>query len=196
MKGARLNILVLIAMTLIGTLILVIASGEPSWSQTALTAYIPIFNIAIMAIIISFFFRDANHTVRNFVLFRIRKMEVRRKHLSRFTGYSIMGVLATPVTYDQVFTQADNIWATIIVNLHYIFTGIGILSAFVQFYFYHKKIAGLSLSMTKVWFTIIVGLVGFALGFFSSVYTTGVGELIAAVCVAHFVFQDISNIRP
>ena len=185
MAGPRLITIILTALAVILTAILVIVNVTPSWSQYALTAFVPIFNVAISSMATIFFFRDTSHVSRNYSLFKLFGMDIRIKQISRFTAFMFLGIIATPVTYGEMFPTAD--MGSVIKFLHFTFTFLAIGSAYLQFMFHERTLRTYILSA--------VGCVGFAVGFFTNIYTIGVGEMFAAIPIAYFIYDDINFIK-
>ena len=184
MSGSKLITVILTALALILTAILVIVNVTPSWSQYALTAFVPAFNVAISSMSTIFFLRDKDHIARRHVLLSPFNVDIRISQLSRFTGFMFLGILATPVTYAEMFPTAD--LGGVIKFLHFAFTFLAIGSAYLQFIYYNKNISTYIYSG--------IGVLGFVIGFFTDLYTIGVGEMFAAIPIAYFIFNDINSI--
>jgi len=175
MHGHRLIIVVLITLTLFLTSLMVILNLHPSWSQYARSLHEPILLAALSAISSTFLIRSFTHPHKNGKLFGLGKITVRMEHINRYTGFFFIGVLCTPVTHPAWYIE----------SAHLLFTGLAILTAYSQLVFFYESGLGRILAVVGT----VVGIGGFLIGFLTKWYSTGMGELIAAVPIVVFVLS-------
>ncbi|MBO0323450.1 hypothetical protein J0X14_14170 [Muricauda sp. CAU 1633] len=150
-----------------------------SWSQYALTALGFLLVITLLPVVFMFWERALQHPRRYDVFYKIG-LNIRLEHLNRFTAICFGLVLATPVTYTEMFDNWVGIWIT---NLHLLFTGLAVAGIYFEVIRYYKG-AG------KWFFSIMMNLAVF--NFICALWirhmSVGWGEtIIMVVAVMHYL---------
>jgi len=186
MKGVQLWTKILAGLIIILTSTMVLMNYAPSWSQYALGIFSFFLTITLWSISIIYRDRSWNHPKRNMVMFELRKylffgkkQEIRQEHWDRQTSLLFACVMFTPVTLITL-AESNGIeitwWISTIVFMHYVFTGVAILSSYIGIFFGNKN-------GSILWFKYLIGMilaiVLFALSFIIDLYTTGMGEIFA-----------------
>ncbi len=158
------KILVLISLTL--SVVMVSLQLYPSWSQYARTLEEPLLLATLSCISAAFLVRYFKANNRNKVIF----LGCKTKVFDILTCIFFAMVLITPVTHPNEYIKMA----------HYVFTGLSILTPYVAL------IAQQTDRMMKLSVTIsvVLGTIGFLVGFLTPIYSTGEGELIAAFPLA------------
>lgn len=175
MKGPRLiiNVLTAIAVSLIMAMISL--NIYPSWSQYARSLEEPMFLLAMSCISSLFLIRSLSLPQRYQVIYS-RPRIIRLEHLSRYAGFFFMGIIATPVTHPSKIIQV----------LHFVFTILAILFCYFEILGYYR-----GERIFLKWAATAAMVIGMVLGFFTDLYTLGVGETIAAMPVmVHVIYTN------
>ncbi len=167
MKGERLIISILIKLVLGLTITMVALNLYPSWSQYARSAEEPLLLATLSFISTVFFIRASWHPEQNRKMFNIGKMDVRMEHINRYAGFLFVGILCTPVTHPAWYIQ----------TAHLAFTALAIGVAHSELWFYWPKGKKRNIAISVS----LLGIVGFMAGFVLKLYSTGMGELLAAL---------------
>ena len=170
MKGARLIIMILIALAIILGTVMVILNLYPSWSQYARSLEEPLLFATLSCISSIFLIRSFTFKERYYILFKFLRIAIRVEHLNRITGFLFIGILLTPVTHPNGLIE----------TLHFIFTGLAIVTALLDVIFYNKK--------EWAYFISALATIGFLLAFIFNLYSIGLGELIVALAIAYNVW--------
>jgi len=192
MKGFRLWTMVFVALVVATTLTMVILNYAPSWSQYALTALSSLLLATLYSI--STLYRDRSwlHPLSNNRLFRIGKWEFTHGQWNRVISVLFALIMFTPVTLLEFYPEAKALWSGILVIMHYVFTGAGLLAAYIGiFYFYppgKKRYAYLAF--------MVLAVLGFGVAFITDLYTVGVGEIIASAPPMIFILSTNKNEVP
>lgn len=180
MKGSRLWIRVLSWKAVLLGIIMVVIGLYNSWSEHALTPHAPFLTLTLSFIQDVYLIRSFTHYKRDMALFSVRGMEYRIKHSNRVTWALFTGVLAFPVTHPS--------W--VIESLHLLFTGLAIVSVYLEMLFYHKKGVAFWSSVIGV----VAGSFGFSGGFVFRWYSVALGEVFAAIpAIAHILTTNKKN---
>ncbi|AGO48603.1 hypothetical protein Phi46:3_gp087 [Cellulophaga phage phi46:3] len=151
-------------------IVMTIISKAPSFSQLALTLYTPLLDGFLFCIALAFLIRSKDALNRNDVI--LWKCETKYFDILSCVFFGL--ILITPVTHTEEFIQIA----------HMIATGMAILIS------YTALVAQQIDRMMKAGSIIgvVVGGVGFLIGFLTPYYSTGEGELIASLPLAVHMF--------
>lgn len=177
MKDARLIITTLISLTIVLAVVMVSLNIAPSWSQYARTMEEPLLFATLISISFVHLIKAYSFSDREFKLFNVIGMNVRSKHMNKATAILFALVLVFPVTH-------PNEWIS---NLHLVFTGLAIGSAYLEMGFYSRSLLS--------YVGIGLGVSLFCIAYFLGVYTVGMGELLAATPIAMFNLWYLKRVR-
>lgn len=177
MKGPKLIIYILVSLALTAITIMVALNLYPSWSQYARTEEEQLLLITLGSIYGAFLIRGGKHGFRELVMFSWpRKANIGQ--INAWAAFMFLGVICTPVTLNETITNG---WGVATEILHYLFTVAGILFAYSEIVNYYRE------SKTKTilgWIGLGTAVIGMIVGYWTSWWTLGVGEMIAAFPVA------------
>lgn len=154
--------LITASIALLTAIAMVVLSFAPSFSQLTWTKFDYLLYAFLISIIVSFFLRAIFGEIKD--KFVIGKSRV--KHFDLVTAMLFCGVLIFSVNND----------IHIIEQLHLIFTGLAIATPYFCLLARQRD----KLSLISAIMATSCGLIGFSVGFFTSMYSTGEGELLAA----------------
>ena len=179
MKGLKLNINICIGLALVLGVIMAILNLYGSWSQHHLTVFDPFLYATLCSISFSFVMASFAHKHKYRVLTKFFNIEYRLEHCFRLTAYLFAGVIVFGVNSPIKFIEL----------LHFIFTGLGIVSGYIGLLFYYKNKKGRLFS----YFLTLIGVGGFVLGFIFKLYSTSWAEVIAAAPLAVWMYKSINK---
>lgn len=188
MKGLKLNIksisLITKACIIIGLSLGILTSIlgiYESWSQQDLTDFSTVLKATLWCISVGFILASFWHADKELVLTKFFKkgIEWRLEHSLRFTGFMFAGVLIFGV-------NSEVKWVS---DLHYIFTGAGIVSGYIGLLFWSKT------KRQRLWsyIAVAIGIGGFVLGFIFKYYSTSWAEVIAAFPLAFWLYKSLNR---
>ena len=176
MKDARLIITILISLVLSLAVVMVSFNLAPSWSQYARTLEEPLLFATLISVSFVFLIKSYSHDSRDLKLFNVFGMNVRNKHLNKFTSVCFALVLVFPVTHPYAWIS----------NAHLVFTALAIGSAYVEMGFYSRTLLS--------YIGIGLGAALFFIAYLLKLYTVGLGELFATIPIAIFTIYNIKKI--
>lgn len=181
MKGLKLNINICLVIALILGIVMAILNLYGSWSQHHLTAYDPFLYATLVCISFSFLMASAIHDDKYKVLTKVFGISYRLEHCFRLTAYFFAGVIVFGVNSPVEFIE----------TLHFVFTGLGIVSGYIGFIFYSKT------KKERIWSYIgtLIGIGGFVAGFLFKLYSTSWAEVIAAIPLAIWMYKSLNKKR-
>jgi hypothetical protein len=185
MKGYRLWTVVFVLLVLTTTSTMAILNFAPSWSQYALTALSSLLLATLYSISVLYRDRSWLHPKKNELLFKIGKLEFNQGQWNRVISILFALIMFTPVTLLEFYPEAKALWSGLLVTMHYIFTGAGLLAAYIAIFFYYTKS---STRLTYLAF-MILSVLGFGAAFIYDWYTIGVGEIIASLPPIFFILS-------
>ena len=103
MYGQRLRLLICALCALLHGTLIASLGLVGSWSQAALTFIDPLLKLTLLPVILMFWERAALHEKRYDVFYKWLNIEIRLEHINRFIAIMFCLVLASPVTYTEVF---------------------------------------------------------------------------------------------
>lgn len=168
MYGQRLWILILDLLFLVLTSIMTVMALQASWSDHAGTPEEYLLVYAITSAGLIYIIRSFAHPDRDVVLFNLGKTPVRVKVINRIAALMFFSILAFAVWNHEA--------------PHFAFTALAILFVHLELWFFYKKWAWRIASL--------LGLFGFAGGFFFHWYSIGWGESFVALPAIVFVLRD------
>jgi len=179
MKGLKLNINICLATAILLGVIMALLNIHGSWSQHHLTAYDPFLYATLCCIAFSFLMASFAHAEKFKILTKVFGITYRLEHCFRLTAYFFAGVIVFGV----------NSALLIIENLHFIFTGLGILSGYIGLLLYSKT------KKERLWsyIAVVIGIGGFIVGFVLKLYSTSWAEVIAAIPLAFWMYKSLNN---
>lgn len=179
MKGLKLNIFICIGLAVTMGVVMAFLNLYGSWSQHHLTVYDPFLYFTLCCISFSFIMASFAHKNKYRVLTKFFVMEYRLEHCFRLTAYLFAGVIVFGVNSPVKFIEI----------LHFIFTGLGIVSGYVGLLFYYKDKKGRNFSYLLT----AIGIGGFVLGFIFKLYSTSWAEVIAAAPLALWMYKSLND---
>lgn len=181
MYGQRLRFLVFTICALSHGVLIASLDIVSSWSQAALTFLDPLLKLTLLPVILLFWERAIYHNRKFDLFYKWFGINIRLEHLNRFVAIMFCLVLATPVTYTEVF---DNEVGAYIGLLHMIFTGLAIFGIYLEMIRYYR-------TWTSGWWfniiTINLAVANFLTIFVERHMSVGWGEtIIMAVAIMHY----------
>ena len=186
MRGYTVWTIVFIILVLFTTTTMVVLNVAPSWSQYALTALSSLLLATLYSISVLYRDRSWLHPHRDVFLFRIGKWEFNQGQWNRVISVIFALIMFTPVTLLDFYPEAKALWSGFLVFMHYVFTGAGLLAAYLGIHFYYR--GQLSIRIKYLVFMIVCAL-GFGFSFITDWYTVGVGEIIASLPPIVFILS-------
>ena len=181
MYGQRLRLLICALCALLHGTLIASLGLVGSWSQAALTFIDPLLKLTLLPVILMFWERAALHEKRYDVFYKWLNIEIRLEHINRFIAIMFCLVLASPVTYTEVF---ENEIGAYIGLLHMVFTGLAIFGIYLEMIRYYRTWS------SGWWFnTIIINLAvaNFVTIFIERHMSVGWGEtIIMVVAIMHY----------
>lgn len=167
MKGTRLHILIFTLIALGFGILMAVLNLYPSWSQYARSAQTSLLYLVLLSIFVTFWDRSKTHPKRDERAYRLLGMRISRGRADRITAIMFAGVICTPVNVELLEIP------------HLIFTGLGILSAFLGMVTYSK------------WYvpSVIAGAFLFLASFIPDTYSVAWGEVFAALPIGHYILK-------
>ena len=185
MKGYRVWTVVFVLLVLGTTSTMAILNFAPSWSQYALTALSSLLLATLYSISVLYRDRSWLHPLADQRLLKIGKWEIKQGQWNRVISVLFALIMFTPVTLLEFYPEAKALWSGLLVILHYIFTGAGLLAAYIGIFFYYKKGSKRLIYLLFM----ILSVLGFGAAFIFDWYTIGVGEIIAALPPTVFILS-------
>lgn len=182
MYGTRLRTLVFALCALGFGLAMATLDYADSWSQYALTYLGMFLHLTLIPVVMMFWERSLTHP-RRFEVFYKCGFNIRLEHLNRFVAICFGLVLATPVTYADVF---DNDLGVYITNLHLLFTGLAIGGIYLEMIKFYDKSG-------KWFYSILINLavLNFVLALWTRHMSVGWGEtIIMIVAIMHYTKKE------
>lgn len=182
MKGSTLITKILTPAAILLGIVMAAMNLYPSWSQHALTYHQPLLSMLIGSIAFIYLIRSLTHPNSGYTFYWVFT-NVRMKHLNRYAAFFFLGIICTPVTHPE----------PIIGVLHWVFTGLAILFAYLEMWRYYRWSSEPELEKWAL-ASGAVALFGMAGGLWLNLWTVGWGEVIAAVPVGLHVFYTTKKI--
>ena len=186
MKGYRVWTIVFVVLVLCTTTTMVVLNIAPSWSQYALTAFSSLLLATLYSISVLYRDRSWLHPNKDVFLFKVFGFDFTQGQWNRVISVIFALIMFTPVTLLDLYPEAKALWSGFLVIMHYVFTGAGLVVAYLGIYFYYRT----NWSKKGIYlFFMIVCALSFGLSFITDLYTVGLGEIIASLPPIVFVLS-------
>lgn len=182
MKGLDLIIKISLYTALLLGVLVAILNYRNSWSELHYTVYDPLLNLILLSIVTTFLSASATVKDRFEELTALyifgERISYRLEHGLRWTALLFAGVLIFGVN-----NRAEILEITIR-DLHFIFTGLAIVSGYITMLLYAESAKHRTISYILTGF----GLVGFLMGFMLHLYSVSWAEVFASLPMALFIY--------
>jgi hypothetical protein len=169
MRSFKLRINVLLIIAVISPILLWFTNpgAFPSISQYAKSTYEIFLDMYLISIALIFWEIASNWQYEGLTAFKLKKLNIRYRHLDRFIAIFFFAILLTDVI--EPYLEIS----------HFIMTGMGIGLVFLRMILEKIKIVKI---------LALVGVVGFLIGFLTPLYNTFLGEYIFTIAALSYIY--------